>query len=58
MRALDTHAAARIVRSLGLDQDAVPAFPLRLLRTPMLAEVIDFVFQRRFAFRLLPHDIA
>ena len=40
------------------DQDAVPAFPFRLPRIPMLAEVIDFVLQQPFALRLLPCDIA
>ena len=40
------------------DEDAVPAFPLRLIRVPILAEVIDFVLERPFAFLLLPRDIA
>ena len=39
-------------------QDAVPAFPLRLLRIPILAEAIYFVLQQPFAFRLLSRDIA
>ena len=43
---------------LWSDQDAVLAFPLRLLRTPIMAEATDFVLQRPFAFRLLPRDIA
>ena len=38
------------------DQDAVPAFPLRLIRVPILAEVTDF--QRPFVFRILPRDVA
>ena len=39
------------------DQDAVPSYPLRLLRIPVPAVVIDFI-QRTFVLRLLPRDIA
>ena len=40
------------------DQDAVTAFPLRLIRIPILDEVAGFVLQRPFVFRLFPRDIA
>ena len=40
------------------DEDAVPPFPLRLLRVVILDEVMDFVVQRPFAFLLLARDIA
>ena len=40
------------------DQDAVPAFPLRLIRFPILAEAIDFVFSDRLYSAFFPCDIA
>ena len=43
---------------LPSDQDAVPAFPLRLIRFPILAEAIDFVFSDRLYSAFFPCDIA
>ena len=40
------------------DEDAVTALPLRLIRIPILAEVIGFILQRPFASRLFPRDVA
>ena len=40
------------------DQDAVPAFPLRLIRFSILAEAIDFVFSDRSYSAFFPRDIA
>ena len=40
------------------DQDAVPVFPLRLIRIPILAKVIDFVFSDRLYSAFFPRDIA
>ena len=40
------------------DQDAVTAFPLHLIRVPMLAEVIDYVFSDRLYSAFFPRDVA
>ena len=40
------------------EQDIVPAFPLHLVRIYILAEVMHFIFQRPFAFRVPQRDIS
>ena len=40
------------------DQEAVTAFPFRLIRIPILDEVTYFVLDRPFAFRLFPRDFS
>ena len=40
------------------DQDAVRAFPFRLIRISILAEVIDFVFSVRLCSAFFPRDTA